>query len=305
MAKYKLSIISACYNVENEVQNHLISIKKSVRGHNDVQVVVVDDFSTDGTGSIISSFKCDNYKYLHLNRNGGLANARKIGYQLSDAEYVWFVDGDDTIEENAVEIILKELEHSDTDVYVFDYSRHEKGKVSIVSGMNNGVHVVNSVICKVFKSKIIQDNMFSNYDVGEDLFFSLMFNEKSSSLKYVDNVIYNYLIRSSSLTQKPSTKWVERELLLSDLLNNGIEISKIRPHANNMAIRMLKLIPRAENGLRAELKQAITRMVLKFNLPFWGSTYYNKWYHSLLFVFLFPGVVNVFEFFKRRLSNTY
>lgn len=89
-----LSIIVPVYNTEKEIEQCLYSILKQV--DNTVEVIVIDDGSTDSSGNIADTIaqKWTNLKVFH-NSNQGVASARNFGLNHARGQYITFVDSDD------------------------------------------------------------------------------------------------------------------------------------------------------------------------------------------------------------------
>lgn len=130
----KLSIIIPVYNVEKYVGNTLNSIACQKQNLFDYEVIVVDDGTPDCSMKIVESYK----KMLpHMRilsqENQGLSSARNAGMKLAKGQYIWFVDSDDTITDNAFEIISDVLSISNADIIGFSVNkiRVDTGKISI------------------------------------------------------------------------------------------------------------------------------------------------------------------------------
>lgn len=90
-----LSIVIPAYNEEKLIFRCLSSIAKNfTECENDMEVVVVDDGSTDNTINEVNKCKIKNLKLI-LKSNGGVSSARNIGIKNSSGKFVWFIDSDD------------------------------------------------------------------------------------------------------------------------------------------------------------------------------------------------------------------
>ena len=105
----KLSIIIPVYRTQNTLQRCLESIL--CQSFTDYEIILVDDGSPDNC-----PYLCDEYaqkdariKVIHK-ENGGLSDARNIGIQQAQGEYITFIDSDDTIKNGTLSALLKELE---------------------------------------------------------------------------------------------------------------------------------------------------------------------------------------------------
>ena len=102
----KFSIIIPVYNVEKYIEKCLISILE--QSYSDYEIIVVDDGSKDKSGVICDEFsqKYNQITVIHI-PNGGVSNARNIGISKATGEYYWFIDSDDYIKPNSLEIIAR------------------------------------------------------------------------------------------------------------------------------------------------------------------------------------------------------
>lgn len=106
MMEYLVSVIVPVYNVEEYLEECVDSILKQT--YKRLEIILVDDGSTDGCPEI-----CDVYaekdmrvKVIHQ-QNAGAANARKRGIMAATAEYVCFVDADDTVDAGMIQFSLR------------------------------------------------------------------------------------------------------------------------------------------------------------------------------------------------------
>ena len=107
----KISIIITLYNYADYIQDCLASI--NAQTCRDFEVIVVDDYSTDGgtnkAASYISGYKMNGWVEV-LPSNMGEAYARNTGVRLAKGEYLVFVDADDILTKDSLEIRLVEFE---------------------------------------------------------------------------------------------------------------------------------------------------------------------------------------------------
>ena len=114
MYPYKFSIVMAAYNVEAYLDEAIESLQEQTIGFDDIQVILVDDGSTDNTAAICDSYAAqyDNILALHQT-NQGVSSARNLGLTKVSGQFVNFMDSDDKLSADT-------LEH----VYTF-FSAHE------------------------------------------------------------------------------------------------------------------------------------------------------------------------------------
>lgn len=110
-----LSVVVPIYNVSDYLVACLDSLVAQTL--QDLEVILVDDGSTDGSGELADAFAQDrpHWQVLHV-ENGGLGRARNIGMDHSSSEYVAFVDSDDLIPRDAYELMLHAVSESGSDI---------------------------------------------------------------------------------------------------------------------------------------------------------------------------------------------
>ena len=101
----ELDIIIPAYNAEKYIAACLDSALGQQTGHS-FRLIVIDDGSTDSTGTIIDSYASNPRMLIVHQENRGFSGARNAGLRLSDAEYVSFLDSDDTLPAGAIEALM-------------------------------------------------------------------------------------------------------------------------------------------------------------------------------------------------------
>lgn len=108
----KVSVIIPNYNKKKYIANCIESV--IMQTYKNIEIIVVDDCSTDESRKIINEFVCqyDNIVPVLLSENGGVCNARNIGAEVSSGDYLTFLDSDDVyINEKKIENELKEIKN--------------------------------------------------------------------------------------------------------------------------------------------------------------------------------------------------
>ncbi|MFO7817179.1 MAG: glycosyltransferase family 2 protein [Desulfovibrionales bacterium] len=127
----KISFVIPTYNYKEFLRNCLISVFK--QDYNDYEVIVVDDGSTDGTSELMSRIQAEYptkaIKYLYQ-ENTGPSAARNNGVAYAKGEYVWCLDADDTLNDGAVDKMVRAAEEYPEAWLLFSgyQSIDEKGK---------------------------------------------------------------------------------------------------------------------------------------------------------------------------------
>ena len=116
----KVSVIIPVYNVEKYLHECMNSVvHQTLR---DIEIICVDDKSTDGSLDILREFEAKDARIqvICLDKNSGQSVARNVGLEKAKGEYVQFVDSDDWITENTLEALYHESKCKDLDIIYFD-----------------------------------------------------------------------------------------------------------------------------------------------------------------------------------------
>ena len=109
-----ISIIIPVYNVKPYLRKCLDSVINQT--YRELEILIVDDGSTDGSGEICDEYKKDERVIVFHTENRGLSCARNVGLDNAKGEWIGFVDSDDWIEPDMYEALLKKAEESGADV---------------------------------------------------------------------------------------------------------------------------------------------------------------------------------------------
>lgn len=117
----KVTVIVPAYNAEPYIEQCADSILHQTL--NDMEVIFIDDGSTDRTGEIIDNLVkgYSNVRVIHQ-QNKGLYKTREIGLALATGDYVGWVDADDYVERNMFEILFNAALTNDSELVICDYS---------------------------------------------------------------------------------------------------------------------------------------------------------------------------------------
>ena len=121
-----VSIIIPCYNSASYLPFCLDSIKNQTISMDKLQIILIDDASTDSTLAILNEFEHafpEQVLLLPLTQNQGQGYGRNLALEYATGDYILFVDADDTIAPYAVELLLEKALLCDCDMLEFDFSR--------------------------------------------------------------------------------------------------------------------------------------------------------------------------------------
>lgn len=201
-----VSILVAAYNCEKTILPCLESIAE--QSYQDVEVIVVDDGSTDQTGSICKTFSEHDPRFRVIHQpNDGLSAARNTGLQAAKGEYITFVDADDLMMPDAVEKLISKTEDGAELVvgsYVEFRGRYRNNVVhpnrtwraeDFVSGFQEIDAFLNFNWGKLYSREIIQRNGLyfdSGLAWGEDHAFNLAYLKNICHVTEISELVYRY-----------------------------------------------------------------------------------------------------------------
>lgn len=133
MSKVDVSIIIPVYNVEQYIEECLDSVINQT--HSNIEIIVIEDCSTDNSKLILENYAKRDKRIQLINhiQNQGQGIARNKGIEYVRGEYVLFVDSDDYIAPESVEVLLEKAKKENTDILFCDYYKIKSNRTKIVS----------------------------------------------------------------------------------------------------------------------------------------------------------------------------
>ena len=207
-----VSIVIPCYNVEKYVKKCISSVTNQTYGN--LEIVIVNDGSSDNTGKIINQFKDRRIKIINQ-KNGGLSSARNSGIKAAKGELICFIDGDDYIDTHFIEVLVKDMDDNDADIAACDFKKVYEDKTSkspkILSGKTYSNiealekmlyfrNISNSAWGKMYKSKLFDSGII--FPVGkryEDLATIYKLFALANRVVINKSKLYYYLQRNESI----------------------------------------------------------------------------------------------------------
>lgn len=186
----KLSVIVPIYNTEKYLQQSIESVIRQT--YKDIEVILVDDGSTDGSGEICDRYAAayDNIKVIHQ-ENGGNVSARCRGAEEAAGAYVTFMDSDDWIAEDMYETLMKAAEAEACDIVSQSgYTVYDDGQCHPVEGGTMLGTYKTGKNYDVFLSKMMYDKDQNCVGIGPSLSHKVIKKEiMAEVIKRVDKNI--------------------------------------------------------------------------------------------------------------------
>ena len=227
----KLSIVVPIYNVAPYIEKCAKSLLSQSANKDIFEVIFVNDGTTDDSIEILHEtidFEQNRNFFLVEKENGGLSSARNYGMKYITGEYVWFVDSDDWVDENAIEKILPYLNNVDA-LHFPTYYREDATDTSIVSVNAQGTtgRQITSgeyqfpVQFTIYKTEFLTHNNleFQKGILMEDLHFTPRALYLAKDVKICKFPVYHYLQRAGGIMLSDVSKkriydriWISKDL---------------------------------------------------------------------------------------------
>lgn len=231
----KVSVIIPVYNSEKYLSECLDSVLQQTL--EDVEVICVNDASSDGSAKILSQYEeCNknSIKILELEQNGGQANARNIGVENAEGEYIFFMDSDDLLaDSNALKILYENAISNDIQGIFFEsltfYETKELeyayksggGQDRQTENLSKGIYTGKEILSAIYKQvdvsatvwrqfwnkKFLKSDKWLMFDVqtspSEDYLFTFCSMLLAKKILYLPEALYMYRMRENSSTTVP------------------------------------------------------------------------------------------------------
>ena len=207
----KVSVIIPIYNVEQYLRQCLDSVINQT--YKDIEIIIVNDCSPDNSLQIIKEYQQKDERILlvDLKENLGVGLARNEGIKISNGEYITFIDSDDWVRKDYIEVLYNSIIKYNTDVVFSKFERYDNNSKNIINNKRK-INYYNKVISNIKDKKnlilsepkilinliikkdfIIANNIIFPKEVpGEDVLFILKLIAINSKIIYIKDTVYFY-----------------------------------------------------------------------------------------------------------------
>lgn len=221
IGKYKVSVIIPVYNSQNYIEECLQSIVMQTL--NSIEIVIVNDGSTDGSLKIIEKFerKYNNIKVI-TQENLGVVKARITGYKNATGEYIGWVDSDDFVEKNMYEKLYNKAIEKNSDIVICNYKFYPYNPSKKIKWFKNFTGQVdynfiekntiqwNKLVKREFLEKVNIVDLFKK--IGEGAYSIVLIN--TDKIATIDEELYNYRVGHESLSSNyKDCNWYEKNII--------------------------------------------------------------------------------------------
>lgn len=215
----KITIIVPVYNVGTYLEQCLNSIV--VQNFQEWECIIIDDGSTDNSTEICDRFALNNnrFKVIHQ-QNKGVSEARNIGLEIASAQYIAFIDSDDWIDSNYLEVLYNLINLANADAaqcgYVKEFTTFRRHK-KLPENFNciEGESVYTELLFKerlhgymwgkLFRRNVIS-SLFPQGMIYEDFFVMTEWAKNIRKIVWTSECLYHYRMRKSSLNMRCDAK---------------------------------------------------------------------------------------------------
>lgn len=208
-----ISVIVPIYKVEDYLRRCVDSLLAQTCG--DFELILVDDGSPDRCGEICDEYAAKDPRIFVIHKeNGGLSDARNAGLEIARGEYIAFVDSDDWVSPRYLELLLKALESTGSDICecgIFrtagedcpEDTRDTAPEIfdtvtalgQLISDGKFHQYVWNKLYCR----EVIGEIRFPQGKTNEDEFWTYQVFGRADRVARIDMVLYNYFHRPGSI----------------------------------------------------------------------------------------------------------
>lgn len=233
----ELSIIMPAYNVEKYIVESIKSIVNQ-KSKYEYELIVVNDGSTDETENIIKAID-DEHIVLINQDNQGLSGARNTGLNNAKGKYVFFIDSDDVMEQNSIDLMMDAIIKNDADISIGGYYLFydDSNLKQIMKGIDKVVEDnPNEIIYnpgfawgKVYKRELFYNVRFPLGAWFEDTIICSVIYRKCKKMAKISDCVYGYRQNWNGISKqsKKSYKVLDHIWVMEDAIeqahNNGIE----------------------------------------------------------------------------------
>lgn len=292
-----ISIIIPIFNGEKYLERCLDSVLSQT--YTNLEILLIDDGSTDSSYAICKKYsEADPRISYFYDNNHGVSHARNLGINMANGQYIAFIDCDDYIDKNYIELLYKNMMQQHADLITCGYKQvyhnrittfNDDGKIIIYDGkefvqellnVQNGYGFVHT---KLIKRSSIKDIRFSEeLKVGEDALFNIMLCKNLHKIVVFHKALYYYFHNEDSAVHKFDKNYVKKYLKSMKCMRQYIcqeenSFSNIETLNNYIAYHVLLICvnycfhPYNKNGGRKLIKEVCA--ISLFNKAIKEATY--------------------------------
>lgn len=226
----KISIIIPCYNAQKTIDSCFRSLENQTIGMHNLEVIFVNDASTDGTLGCLLDFEKkypENVLVVNCEKNGRQGKARNIGLSYATSEYVGFADDDDTFEPEMFQSLYQKARDYRCDVVMCKYDTWEMNGRKSADGFCDSISEKSDVFyeitnteerlafitmslpwviwIKIYRKDLIMENQirFPEGYIYDDICFTELIYQYVQRIYMIDEIFYHHMLQEKSASIDP------------------------------------------------------------------------------------------------------
>ena len=246
-----ISVIVPVYKVEPYLRQCLDSILGQT--YKDLQVILIEDGSPDSSGDICDEYaqKDQRIKVFHT-ENKGLSAARNLGLDEAEGDYISFIDADDWIEPQMLEVLCEALERTGADISACSFVKEFPSSsmfMCIDEMIYEGEEILAALLDKkynyavwsrLYRRKLFRNIRFPEGKYYEDISSALAILREAGKLVCISEPLYHYRVRQGSISQTYTAKIIF-DFADANLSNYRYFHEHVSELANDMPDRVTRL----------------------------------------------------------------
>lgn len=210
-----ISIVVPVYNVENYLEKCINTIIEQT--YKNIEIILVDDGAKDNSGKICDKYEKEDNRIKVIHKmNGGLSDARNAGINIAKGKYIAFIDSDDFIDNEMIQILYKNLIETDSDISICGVNVIQDEKIQKENNKENKLEIVSkeqayknlynnkaleTVVAwnKLYKITLFDEIRYPKGKINEDAFIIHKLINKTNRIVYTSNKMYYYIKRKDSI----------------------------------------------------------------------------------------------------------
>ena len=220
-----ISVIIPTFNRAKTLKRAIDSVLE--QSYKDIELLIIDDCSTDNSEKIVNSYNDKRLKYIKLETNSGACYARNVGIEKSNGEYIAFQDSDDYWHKDKLKIQLENMKNNNTDI---DFCA-----INIIDGSNIYIKPEKKIIKLINKigvfNTLAYESFISTQSIiaKKDCFESIRFDNKLPRLQdydlilrllgkykvsFTNEVLVDLYVQNDSISKNPQKLFAAIEIML-------------------------------------------------------------------------------------------
>ena len=239
---YKVTVIIPTYNSVEFLDSTIASIMNQSIGFENIELIIVDDYSTDNTQELINHY-CEKYENIKTfesgKKTGTPGRARNIGIANSTAEYIMFIDHDDNYLPESVEKLYNAVTENSCDVAIGKFQTFGEQKIVPEDWITHDVVLnsidedlrffsINNIWRMIFPKDFLNKNeiTFPEGVFAEDLTFMIDAFVNASKIVFINDIVYNFRLRTGDNSSTSLSKGMHYLDGLIEGYNNTVDVLK-------------------------------------------------------------------------------